>query len=46
MPPGFDRFETFGHDEVNAKHSYFRCSYPLDVDGIKTFDKHDQSSKH
>ena len=37
MPPGFDRFENFGHDELTAKLfiSYFRCSRPPDVDGIK-----------
>ena len=37
-PPGFDRFESFGHDELTAKHCYFRCSRPPDVDGIKVFD--------
>ena len=35
MPPGFDRLESFGHDEFTAKHCYFRCSRPPDVDGIK-----------
>ena len=39
MPPGFDRLESFGHDELTAKHCYFRCSRPPDVDGIKSFDK-------
>ena len=34
MPPGFDRFESFGHDELTAKHCYFRCSRPPDVDGM------------
>ena len=24
MPPGFDRFESFGHDELTAKHCYRR----------------------
>ena len=43
MPPGFDRFESFGHDELTAKH-YFRCSRPPDVDGIKIFDKNDQAT--
>ena len=42
MPPGFDRFESFGHDELTAKHCYFRCSRPPDVDGIKIFDKDNQ----
>ena len=46
MPPGFDRLESFGHDELTAKHSYFRCSRPPDVDGIKIFDKDDQAAKH
>ena len=22
MPPSFDRFESFGHDELTAKHCY------------------------
>ena len=43
MPPGFNRFESFGHDEFTAKHCYFRCSRPPDVDGIKIFDKDDQA---
>ena len=42
MPPGFDRLESFGHDELTAKHCYFRCSRPPDVDGIKIFDKDDR----
>ena len=46
MPPGFDRFENFCHDELTAKHCYFRCSRPPDVDGIKIFDKDDQATKH
>ena len=46
MPPGFDRFENFGHDELTAKHCYFRSSRPPDVDGIKIFDKNDQAAKH
>ena len=45
MPPGFDRFESFGH-ELTAKHCYFRCSRPPDVNGIKIFDKDDQATKH
>ena len=43
MPPGFDRLESFGHDELTAKHCYFRCSRPPDVDGIKI---DDQAAKH
>ena len=46
MPPCFDRFESFGHDELTAKYCYFRCSRPPDVDGIKIFDKDDQGAKH
>ena len=46
MPPGFDRLESFGHDELTAKHCYFRCSRPTDLDGIKIFDKDDQAAKH
>ena len=45
MPPGFDRFESFGHDELTAKY-YFRCSRPPDVDGIEIIDKDDQVAKH
>ena len=43
MPPGF---ESFGHDELTAKHCYFRCSRLSDVDGIKIFDKNDKAAKH
>ena len=39
MPPGFDRFESFGHDELTARHCYFRCSKPPGVDGIKVLIK-------
>ena len=46
MPTGFDRLESFGYDELTAKHCYFRCSRPPDVDGIKIFDKDDQATKH
>ena len=46
MPPGFDRFESFGRDELTAKHCYFRCLRPPDVDGIKIFDKDDQATKN
>ena len=44
--PGFYRFESFGHDDLTAKHCYFRCSTPPDVDGIKMFGKDDQAAKH
>ena len=44
---GFDRLESFGHDELTAKHCYFRCLRPADVDGIKIiFDADDQAAKH
>ena len=46
MPPGFDRLESFGHDEFTAKHYYFRCSRYPDVDGIKIFNKVDQAAIH
>ena len=46
MPPGFDRFESFGYNELTAKLCYFRCSRPPDIDGIKIFDKGDQATKH
>ena len=46
MPPGFDRLESFGYDELTAKHCYFRCSRPPDVDVIKIFNKDDQTAKH
>ena len=45
-PPGFNRFENFGHYDLTAKHCYFRYSRPPDVDGIKIFDKDDQATKH
>ena len=35
MPTGFDRFESFDHDELNAKHCYFRCSRLLMLMGSK-----------
>ena len=46
MLPGFDRFESFGHDDLTSKHCYFRYSRPPDVDGIKSFDKGAQAVKH
>ena len=46
MPPGFDRFESFGHDELTAKHYFFRCSRLPNVNGIKIFDEDDQAAKH
>ena len=46
MPPGSDRFESSHHDELTAKHCYFRCSRPPNVDRIKNFDKDDQATKH
>ena len=48
MLPGFDRLDSFGHDELTAKHCYlnFRCSRPPDVDKIKIFNKDDQAAKH
>ena len=46
MPPGFDKFENFGHDKLTAKHCYFRCSKPPNVNGIKIFHKDYQAAKH
>ena len=46
MPSSFDRFKSFGHDELTAKHCYFRCSRPPDVDGINIFVKDDQATKY
>ena len=35
MPPAVDRDNKgFGHDDLTAKHHYFSCSRPPDVDGI------------
>ena len=45
-PPAFGRYKSFGHDELTAKHCYFRCPMPSDVDGIKIFDKDDQAAEH
>ena len=44
MLPGFDRFESFGHDDLTPKHCNLRCSRPPDVDGIKFFYKDDQAT--
>ena len=46
MPPGFDRLKSFAYDTLTAKHCYFRCLRPPDVNGIKIFDKDDQAAKH
>ena len=47
MPPGFDRFESFGHhDELTAKHCYFRCSRVPGVDENKILKTDDQAAKH
>ena len=40
-PPAFDRFKSFGHNDLT-----FRYSRPPDVDGIKIFNKDDHASKH
>ena len=44
--PCFDRFESFGHDDLTAKRCYFRCSRLPHVDRIKMLDKDDQATKH
>ena len=35
MPPGLDRFESFGDHKFTAKHCYFRCSRPPMLMGSK-----------
>ena len=45
MSPGFVMLESFGHDELTAKHCYCMCSRPPDVEVIKIFDKDDQATK-
>ena len=40
-----DRNKSFGHDDLTAKHHYFRCSRLPDADRIKIFDKDDQATK-
>ena len=38
-------FDRFDHDNLIAKHHYFRWSRPPDVDEIKIFDKHDHAGR-
>ena len=38
--------KVFGHDELTAKHYYFGCSRPPDIDGIEIFHKDNQAIKH
>ena len=35
MPPGFDRLESFGHDELTAKRCYFSAQGLLMLMGSK-----------
>ena len=42
----FDTFKNFDHNDLTAKHCYYRRSRPSDVDGIKTFYKDDQAAVH
>ena len=47
-PPAFDRYISFGHDDLTVKHCYFSCLRPRPPnvdDGIKIFDKHDRAAK-
>ena len=37
-PSWFWYVESFGYDELTAKHCCFRCSRSPDVDGIRVFD--------
>ena len=34
-PPTCGGYKCFGDDDLTAKHCYFRCLRPSDVDGIK-----------
>ena len=45
-PPALDRYKSSGHDVLTAKHCYFRCSRPPDVNGMKIFGNDDQAAKH
>ena len=46
-PPAFDRFKTFGHDDLTANIVIFGCSGPPGtIDGIKNFNKGNQATKH
>ena len=45
IPPGFNRFESIGHDKFTAKLCYSRCSRPPEVDGIKIFDKDEKADR-
>ena len=42
----FDRFESFAHDDLTAKHCYFRCSRPPNFDRIKIFSKDALATKY
>ena len=44
--PAFERFKSFDYDDLTAKHCYFECSKPPDVDGIKIFNEDNQTAKH
>ena len=35
IPSDFERFESFGHDELTAKYYYLSCSRPPDIDVSK-----------
>ena len=41
--PAFDRYKSFGLDDLIAKYCYFR---PPDVDGVNIFNEDDQSTKN
>ena len=40
-PSAFDEYKSFDHDDLPAKHYYFRYLRPPTVDGIKILDKGD-----
>ena len=45
-PPCFDRFGSFGYDDLIAQQCSFRCPRLPDVDGIKMSDNDDQAAEH
>ena len=45
-PPDFNRFESFDHDDLTAKHCYFSTQGLLMLMGSKFVIKDDQAAKH
>ena len=44
-PSDFDKYKYFGHDDY-CKTFLCQVLRPPDCDGIKSFDKEDQATKH